>query len=382
MSASKEEILHHIHFLSFPRRTGSSGEAKAFQYIHEHFKKYSLNSEIQSFSFSSSLLPILSTLIPLVIFAFLSSAAYLSSINPAITFLLIAVIIALFILTTRWNWISDRMAGWPGSRTSNNIIARIPNDRAKKEFVFIAHYDSKSQTLPLYLRVASMILFFLSSILSLIGTIGIACGIPFLNKAFLIYPLALCLISILLSLLNVKGNISPGAIDNATGVALLLELARVIQNNKSKGMAAYTFVATGAEEEGLIGAFHFIERYKEAFKKRETLFINYDGAGAPGKIVVLDRYGLPPLKTSTKLSKRVLSMARKEKIDITSGYLPPGVGVDTIPIAYQGFDAITFSSQTLSRALFCIHSSRDVPENINLESLEQLANLSLALSEC
>ncbi len=381
MAFSKEEIFRHIQSLSFPRRCGTPGEERAFHYIYEHFKKCSFECDIQTFHFSSFLFSILQRIIPLVILTFLSLAAYNSSINHTVTFFFIGLALGFFYLTARWNLFSERIAGFQGRQKSKNIIAKIPNDQAQKEFIFLAHYDSKSQTVPISWRVAGMFIFLFSSLASMMGTIGIAMGVSSFDRRFLIYPLALCLISIFPSLINFKGNNSPGAIDNASGVALLLELARVIQNKKDKESYAYTFIATGAEEEGLFGSFHFIKTYKEKLKKRKTFFINFDGAGAAGKITILDRYGIPPRKTSIELWKLALNAARKNQIDISRGYLPPGTGVDTIPIAYHGFDAITFSSKTLSRALFSIHSSEDVPENISLDSLEELAKLTLALCD-
>lgn len=379
---SREEISKHIRALSFPRRCGSSGEKKAFQYILEHFRNYSLSCDIQNFAFSSSPFSLIARLIPLIILALLIAAALLSTVSTAATLTIVAVVIAVFFLSTRWNRLSEFMAGQPGAKTSNNIVARIPNDEARKEYIFLAHYDSKSQVLPLYLRVAGTFLFLFGFFISLVGIVSVSLNAPFLSKELLFYPIALCLISVLSALFNVKGNLSPGAIDNATGIALLLELARIIQSRKDKGTCSYTFVATGAEEEGLIGAIHFIKMFKGSLRNKEALFINFDGAGAPGKIIVHDRYGIPPVRTSNKLTELVLHRAREQQMDVSRGYLPPGVGVDAIPIAYHGFEVISFSSRMFSRATFSIHSSRDVPENIDLDSLKQLAKLTLSLIKC
>ncbi len=378
---SKEEISKHIQALSFPRRCGSSGEKKAFRYILEHFRNHSLSCDIQNFNFSSSPFSLLARVIPFTILALLVAAALLSTVSTAATLTIAAVLIAVFFLSTRWNRLSEFMAGRSGAQTSNNIIARIPNDEAHKEFVFLAHYDSKSQVFPLYFRVACTFLFLFGFFISLVGIMSVTLNAPFFRKEFLFYPIALCLISVLSAAFNVKGNLSPGAIDNATGIALLLELARIIQKWKDKGTCSYTFVATGAEEEGLIGAIQFIKMFEGLLKNREALFINFDGAGAPGKIIVHDRYGIPPVKTSDRLAKLVLLRARERQMDVSRGYLPPGVGVDAIPIAYHGFEVISFSSRIFNRATFSIHSSRDVPGNIDLDSLEQLAKLTLSLTK-
>ncbi len=57
-----------------------------------------------------------------------------------------------------------------------------------------------------------------------------------------------------------KGNIYPGADDNASGVALLLELARIIAQ-KDRPLRDILFVAFDGEEEGRIGSRYFVKDY-------------------------------------------------------------------------------------------------------------------------
>jgi len=53
------------------------------------------------------------------------------------------------------------------------------------------------------------------------------------------------------------GRIHNGADDNASGVAGLLELARVFSQNKAKEPVNFLFIAFGAEELGLVGSRYF-----------------------------------------------------------------------------------------------------------------------------
>lgn len=82
------------------------------------------------------------------------------------------------------------------------------------------------------------------------------------------------------------GNVYfPGANDNASGTAFLLNLAKYYSKNKPK----YTliFIAFGAEEAGLIGSYHFVENPLIDLKRIKFL-LNFDimGAGEDGIQIV------------------------------------------------------------------------------------------------
>lgn len=82
------------------------------------------------------------------------------------------------------------------------------------------------------------------------------------------------------------GNVYfPGANDNASGTAFLLNLAKYYSKNKPK----YTliFIAFGAEEAGLVGSYHFVENSLIDLKKIKFL-LNFDimGTGEDGIQIV------------------------------------------------------------------------------------------------
>ena len=56
-----------------------------------------------------------------------------------------------------------------------------------------------------------------------------------------------------------KGQVHNGADDNASGVAGLLELARIYSSNKKAEKVNFLFMAFSAEEAGLIGSKHFLQ---------------------------------------------------------------------------------------------------------------------------
>ncbi len=71
-------------------------------------------------------------------------------------------------------------------------------------------------------------------------------------------------------------TLAPGANDNASGVGLLLESARLLSSREWEN--TIVFVALAAEEQGTYGANHFVQ---DAFLKGQDVVaaINYDGVG-------------------------------------------------------------------------------------------------------
>jgi aminopeptidase YwaD len=79
----------------------------------------------------------------------------------------------------------------------------------------------------------------------------------------------------------------PGANDNASGVSMLLELAKYYSSAENQLPFSIVFIAFGAEEAGLIGSKFFVENPLFPLKKIKFL-INLDllGTGEEGITVV------------------------------------------------------------------------------------------------
>jgi hypothetical protein len=75
-----------------------------------------------------------------------------------------------------------------------------------------------------------------------------------------------------------KGQIHNGADDNASGVAGMLELARIYSGNKSREKVNFFFMAFSAEEAGLIGSKHWLENPTLSLDKIPAM-VNMDMIG-------------------------------------------------------------------------------------------------------
>jgi aminopeptidase N len=89
-----------------------------------------------------------------------------------------------------------------------------------------------------------------------------------------------------------KGQLHPGADDNASGVAVMLELARLMSAAKDKPERSIIFAAFVGEEEGLLGARHYVETAKMAGARfalsGHIANLNLDTVGrlADGKVTI------------------------------------------------------------------------------------------------
>ena len=77
-------------------------------------------------------------------------------------------------------------------------------------------------------------------------------------------------------------DISQGAYDPASGVVVVMEMARMLQMNKEKLKRTAKFVLFGAEETGLHGSRNYVKTHQDELEDCRFM-LNLDSAGGPGK---------------------------------------------------------------------------------------------------
>lgn len=97
---------------------------------------------------------------------------------------------------------------------------------------------------------------------------------------------------------------APGALDNASGVGVLLEMARVLA--KERHEESYLMVFFGAEEQGLVGSSYYTA---QADLSAVSWMLNLDMIGTPIEIDVAGKKSAPP-----ELTRLVTELARKSRI--------------------------------------------------------------------
>jgi hypothetical protein len=220
---------------------------------------------------------------------------------------------------------------------SVNLEAR----RGNPEVWLIAHIDSKSQTVPMLIRIGSSVA---------LGTIAVAMLIVLLASLVvggiadsLWHGLAIAGVAAALpSMFCLVRNDSPGAVDNASGVAAVL-VASQMTTSPNLGV-----LITSGEELGLTGAREWAARASPG-----TLFINCDTVDDVGGWRCMYT-GSKPLRIASAAE----AIARRAGLKLAVGRLIPGILADSMAFADRGLDAVTISRGKLS-TLARIHTRRD-----------------------
>jgi len=235
----------------------------------------------------------------------------------------------------RRRWVS----AFPLQRAS---AVNLEATRGTPSLWLVAHLDSKSQTVPMLLRIASAIalnaitaLTFLVLLLDLGGLAD--------SRDVWWWVVAAAWVAAIPSILCFVRNESPGAVDNASGVAAVLLAAQEVPRNRSLGV-----LLTSAEELGLAGARAWAERARS-----EAIMINCDTIDESGAWLCMYTGRRP-----RKLLAGVETTAGRLRLNLRSRRLIPGILADSIAFADKGLQAVTVSRGTLS-TLARIHTRRD-----------------------
>ena len=366
---------YHITQLAFPRLVDSVGEAEAQDYIVEQFTALGLDVSWEPFSFTkfpAEVLPrILSALfVPVVLFV-----PWFGERFPLLLCLACLLSLAIALFFTQWQRRLEGLYDVGRKYRTENIIAKngAKPDGNTPAFLFVAHYDSKSQVLPIAVRAVSYGIA-ITGLLVLTTLMLIKLFTLVWLPNYIVWGVAgITILCLLLLQINLTRNHSPGGFDNASGVGVMLEVARVVMARDEK--TPITFLATGAEEYGMCGALRYVQAHADEYDRENIYVINLDGLGVGNGVNLVTRYGIPPTRTTRALSDLFRASGEALGIQVSDRYLPIGVGLDSIPIASHGFETLTLTAGDVGRVALKIHSKQDRSELLNEESLQQVGEL-------
>jgi hypothetical protein len=254
------------------------------------------------------------------------------------------------------------IASLPWGRTAGaNWLVSRPGARPRT--LIVAHRDSKSQpfsTLGRTLAVATAVLAW-AALLLLAGALVVDAesrwigGSAALEGATLTVG-TLALLAGCVLLFCRAGNDSPGALDNATGLAALIGIAR-----REAAYDDVAFLVTDGEELGLAGAGAAAPLLPPALD-----VINLDSLDDVGSFYLVERYGWPRRGEAPRPAAALRGAAEALELPIAARDLPPGILVDHIPLAAAGHAALTlFKGER--RSFLRIHRPADCAECLSGE---------------
>lgn len=164
---------------------------------------------------------------------------------------------------------------------------------------------------------------------------------------------------------------SPGANDNASGVAVMLEIGRILSARPAS--VPVVLVAFGAEEGGprdprIAGSLRYVDRMSPGERRNALAMINLDMIGHGDAL-------LSTLRVNMKrgVHRRLLEQAARIGVPAREHFTP------------QISDSVPFASQSIETAWLwtgvepSYHSPLDTPERITPESLDRAGRLTLAV---
>lgn len=317
--------------IAVPRLTGSAGWSLTTDWLHDRLTALGFDVTRQTFTFSDWPVRFGLPLTGALIAACIAAAGALLHTAHAVLALLVLVALqamgALLLLSAerallRLPW---------GRREGINLFA----GPARPRYVVVAHRDSKSQPLPISIRL-------LAAAVATLSWLGLALGAGLeaagVSAAFA--PVALAgagAAAGLVLAVGAVGNTSPGALDNASGVAALIAIAA-----RTRDRTDIAFLVTDAEEFGLAGAsataggLAFIEGV-----------INLDGLDDAGAVYVLGPHGMRRRGGAPNIQRALIDAAKAMNEELRPRAVPRGLLLDHIAFTRAGVPALTLMRGTL-----------------------------------
>ncbi|MBI5746601.1 MAG: M28 family peptidase [Nitrospirae bacterium] len=353
MSDKKPNIDRAISYareIAHPRLVGSEGEGRAARYITGVLKEKGL--EVEEEPFRIKIVPWIPLRIGLISsLIFLLIGFLISREHKFISAIITTVILISFIFMGKlWSFLAglDLLPDLTRGLSSKNIIAGITKGGERRVFL-IAHYDSKGQSISL---ITKILLVATGSFYLILLTLQYVSGPPHQSQEGinlqLYVPFSFAVIIILILASVRTDNSSPGGLDNAGSVGILIELAGLLKERPYKGLSI-TIIFTGAEELGLLGAYAFLKRHRHELNSDNCYFLNLDGVGVGGR---LKQFGKRPI------------------FQILPAFpMVTGLMMDHLPFEKAGFRAMSLgcvSGKTLK-----IHTKEDNADLLEPEGIEE-----------
>lgn len=323
-----------------PRLTGSDGAAEAASAIRTRLEAAGYDVEDQTFTFNPWPGRFGITVIGvLYLVGTFAAAAFLYRNSPYVS---IALLLILLLVSTLFVYLARASIGslpW-GRLNGANLYAAPVSGRPR--YIVMAHRDSKSQPVPLAFRGPAIVLGGVAW-LALLGGAILQTARPLPGPMVIVLGVAAALAGVILIFCWVD-NHSPGALDNASGVAAAIGIAI-----RERAAGDVAILITDAEELGLAGA----QAAASAGLPPVFGVINLDGLDDHGTFYVFERFGtfrktgLAPHMTAALLQEADALGEPADRRD-----LPFGIVVDHIPMVRAGIPALTLmrgSVQSLRR---------------------------------
>ncbi len=376
---TESDTIKHVKSLAFNRSATTTGETEALNYIENALMEGNINAKVEHFDWIGPM-------------RILMRMSYVFILSYLILFRLFLVIVVYFLIKNFFE--RTRNITLVNKEESKNIFAKISSkDQTKNRplVIFTAHYDSISLNLPYTIQVLlffiyRLIILFYILVIIIFSTLFI---LDFLN----IVPLSnfIILLIIFTTVIGVFISIpilflvfiespSSGSIDNASGVAILIELAKIFKKNPLNNMDLL-IIWTGAEEWGMKGSRKFcrnrFDSLMDNYDLDRSYYINIDMVGS--YIGLLNKTGfIIRRKINHDLNDIFEATAKQLKIplDLFNKIIKPKSDYKMFKrYARRKRKKLQISCFHSDKDSKFIHSLKDTPDKCSLENLNGCLNI-------
>lgn len=388
----RERLLTDIRSLSaIHRPSASAGEQEAAEWVASRLKEMGLEAAVEEFRFYPAYWNAWGIHVGVAALAGIASLFSRRLARPS------AVVSSLLAasfwgdLTTGFHWLRGLLPARPGY----NVLARLPNPGAKRVLIVSAHHDAphsgavfhpaiarslrarsgavREQPPILQLPFAAILTVAAASVLRARGLPPFLWRSP-LRLAVLVNGLTAALLADI-----GRSPVSPGANDDASGVAAVLAMAEEFKRKPPSNLEVW-FLSAGCEEAIMGGMLAFGRRHFPDLAGRRPFFLNFEVLGS-GRVSYMEGEGFLKLYPYHQEAVELAAEVAREKgfEEVTSHTIR--FGTDALVPTRHGFPAITVDSTNESGWISNYHWPTDTPENIDVSSVRRAVAFAQRMAE-
>ena len=378
MSPDPARLRATVEYLaSIERPSASEGERRAAEWIRDELRSFGVPARVEEEPAVGSFH------VPLALLSAAGVAAGLAGRPGAAVGALAAAGIA------------DDVSGGPHlfrrllpHRTTYNVVGEAGDRDAGQTIVFVAHHDAahgglifrpelltlvadrfpawyaKQHTSPQVMRLVAAG--------PALAGLGAATGSRLLRRA----GVAISAASLLAFLDIATRTVVPGANDNLSAVAVVLELARMLRESPVSGVRVL-LVSTGSEESSMEGMRGFVRRHAHALAPERTRVVCLESVGSP-ELILLEGEGMIRMNDYDPAMRDFLAAAAQlAGVPLRRG-LRSGLATDALIAHRAGYPTATIASINEYKMPDNYHSQRDIAANVDYATVAAAARVSEA----
>ena len=257
-------------------------------------------------------------------------------------------------------------------RPSQNLVATIePSAEARRTVCLVCHLDTSRSGLLFHPRFGAHT----NRVISSFAAAGLAQGAePLLGgtragrAALGLTRLVVAAGAALLVERELRGEDTRGANDNASGAAVVAELALELVRRPLADTRVVVLM-TGCEESGMLGARAFLDSHDTS----GWVFLNFDNIGGDVPLHFLPREGVGRLLEADPALQALAAdiASSRPELGLRAAGRPIGLTYDATPVMARNGRALTFVAADEDGAIPNYHWPTDTSDNVSVEALDR-----------